>query len=108
MDAMDAEAGFAELKAKCVERAQQLLTSYEDAGDAEAALAAVAASFPEARLRLVEAHATIIAASVFLSRAVGEDVKDNPFKDAAQEATANFLTAAEMLEATRLAVAHTV
>lgn len=104
---MDAEAGFAEMKQKCVERAQEMLTGFEAAADADAALTGVAASLATARAQLVEAHAAIIAGSVFLGRVVG-DVKDNPFKEAAQEATANFLTAAEMLEATRLAVARTV
>lgn len=107
MDAMDAEAGFAEMKQRCVARAQEMLGGYEAAADGDGALGAVSLSLAEARARLIESHATLIAASIFLGRVVG-DVEDNPFKQAAEEATANFLTAAEMLEATRLAVARAV
>lgn len=102
---MDAEAGFVEMKQRCVARAQEMLGAYEAAADAEGAMGAVAASLETARAQLVEAHAALIAASIFLGRIVGE-VDENPFKAAAEEATGNFLTAAEMLEATRLAVAR--
>ena len=105
MDAMDAEAAFAEMKQNCVARAQEMLGGFEAAADADGALDAVAASLASARAQLVESHAAIIAASIFLGRVVG-DAKDNPFKAAAEEATGNFLTAAEMLEATRLAIAQ--